>query len=95
MITPEEVEHVEFQVATRGYDFDQVDAFLDQVADSLRRGQPGAAVPAPRFDRVLRGYDVAQVDAFLGQLGVKRQAAATSAVVESKPGMWRRLFGRG
>ena len=34
-ITPEDIQHQEFQVRLRGFDMDEVDTFLEQVAEEL------------------------------------------------------------
>ncbi|THA34332.1 DivIVA domain-containing protein [Streptomyces sp. A1277] len=51
-----------FRIARRGYDRDQVDAYVTQ----LRTGAPPAAAPA--FELVRRGYDRHQVDEVITRL---------------------------
>ncbi|MEU9990712.1 DivIVA domain-containing protein [Streptomyces sp. NPDC007971] len=51
-----------FDIARRGYDRAQVDAYLDLLASG-----PASDAP-PVFDIVRRGYDRAQVDARVEQL---------------------------
>jgi DivIVA domain-containing protein len=45
----------QFKLAMRGYDPDEVDAFLAHLADD-------PDLPVPGFARVMRGYDPEQVD---------------------------------
>ncbi|MEU6550822.1 DivIVA domain-containing protein [Streptomyces sp. NPDC046915] len=52
-----------FDIARRGYDRDQVDAYL-----ALLTAGAGPDVPPPAFDIVRRGYDRAQVDARVAEL---------------------------
>ncbi|KUN10202.1 hypothetical protein AQI95_00175 [Streptomyces yokosukanensis] len=51
-----------FEIARRGYDRAQVDAFLAGPAEGTSPAAP------PVFDIVRRGYDRAQVDARVAQL---------------------------
>jgi DivIVA domain-containing protein len=51
-----------FDIARRGYDRAQVDAFLARLTTGSAPGAP------PAFDIVRRGYDRAQVDARIAQL---------------------------
>ncbi|MEV5878773.1 DivIVA domain-containing protein [Streptomyces sp. NPDC052101] len=51
-----------FEIARRGYDRAQVDAYLAGLAE----GTPSEVPPV--FDIVRRGYDRAQVDARVAQL---------------------------
>ncbi|MFE8943950.1 DivIVA domain-containing protein [Streptomyces sp. NPDC007856] len=51
-----------FDVARRGYDRAQVDAYLTRLAEGTALGAP------PLFDIVRRGYDRAQVDARVAEL---------------------------
>ncbi|WP_208900026.1 DivIVA domain-containing protein [Streptomyces incarnatus] len=51
-----------FDIARRGYDRAQVDAYLAGMAAGTASGAP------PVFDIVRRGYDRAQVDARVAQL---------------------------
>jgi DivIVA domain-containing protein len=45
----------QFKLAMRGYDPNEVDAFLAQLYED-------SDLPAPGFSRVMRGYDAEQVD---------------------------------
>jgi DivIVA domain-containing protein len=45
----------QFKLAMRGYDPNEVDAFLAQFSDD-------PDLPVPGFARVMRGYDAEQVD---------------------------------
>ncbi|GHE03498.1 hypothetical protein [Streptomyces alanosinicus] len=51
-----------FEIARRGYDRSQVDAYLVGLAEGTSPMAP------PVFDIVRRGYDRAQVDARVAQL---------------------------
>ncbi|MGW1808473.1 DivIVA domain-containing protein [Streptomyces sp. NPDC002078] len=51
-----------FDIARRGYDRAQVDAYLTRLAEGTTLGAP------PLFDIVRRGYDRAQVDARVAEL---------------------------
>ncbi|MFI2206936.1 DivIVA domain-containing protein [Streptomyces sp. NPDC020192] len=51
-----------FEIARRGYDRAQVDAYLARLATGTAPEAP------PVFDIVRRGYDRAQVDARVAQL---------------------------
>ncbi|MFF7355212.1 MULTISPECIES: DivIVA domain-containing protein [Streptomyces] len=52
-----------FDIARRGYDRAQVDAYLAGLAAPAAAGPP-----PPVFDIVRRGYDRAQVDARIAEL---------------------------
>lgn len=77
MLTPEEVTARRFLVSLRGYDRDEVHAFLDQVADDLRVAQSRIAelegesktAPAPVAERSER----AATDASAGFAGIGRE----------------------
>ncbi|WP_054814048.1 DivIVA domain-containing protein [Nocardia arizonensis] len=74
-LTPEDVRRVRFSVAPtgrRGYDVDEVDAFLDLVAATLAHDGPGTLtvtdVRSVRFTEARlsrRGYQTDEVEAFL------------------------------
>ncbi|MFJ9816131.1 DivIVA domain-containing protein [Streptomyces sp. NPDC101151] len=51
-----------FDIARRGYDRDQVDAYLSRLAAGTAPGTP------PVFDIVRRGYDRDQVEARVADL---------------------------
>jgi DivIVA domain-containing protein len=51
----------QFKLAMRGYDPDEVEAFLAHLSDD-----PG--LPVPGFARVMRGYDPEQVDLHIQQV---------------------------
>ncbi|MFJ9907860.1 DivIVA domain-containing protein [Streptomyces sp. NPDC101152] len=51
-----------FEIVRRGYDRDQVNAYLAQLAAGTAPDAP------PVFDLARRGYDRAQVDARLAEL---------------------------
>ncbi|MEV6117631.1 DivIVA domain-containing protein [Streptomyces sp. NPDC052109] len=51
-----------FEIARRGYDRTQVDAYLTRLASGTASETP------PVFDIVRRGYDRSQVDARVSQL---------------------------
>jgi DivIVA domain-containing protein len=85
-VTPEEIEAKEFVVAIRGYDKDEVRAYLRQLAADLRdpdarRGD--GSVAEKEFTVAMRGYDKDEVQAFLaevaGQVGDALDAAAPPA----------------
>jgi DivIVA domain-containing protein len=71
-LTAEDVRNVAFSdaaVGERGYNHDEVDAFLDHIAPALQ-GQTGRTFTAEwvrsiRFTQQPRGYAVADVDAFV------------------------------
>ncbi|MEY2474823.1 MAG: hypothetical protein QOG87_138 [Actinomycetota bacterium] len=68
---PSEIEGREFTVAIRGYDQDEVRAYLRELADQCRNdpaGVDGAAVASREFVVGLRGYERDEVRAFLQQL---------------------------
>ncbi|MFP3988692.1 DivIVA domain-containing protein [Streptomyces sp. E11-3] len=50
-----------FDIARRGYDRDQVDAYVAALAD----GAAKTPTAPPEFELARRGYDRAQVDAYL------------------------------
>jgi DivIVA domain-containing protein len=51
----------QFKLAMRGYDPDEVEAFLAHLSD-----EPN--LPIPGFARVMRGYDPEQVDLHIQQV---------------------------
>jgi DivIVA domain-containing protein len=51
----------QFKLAMRGYDPDEVEAFLAQLSDDPQ-------LPVPGFARVMRGYDPEQVDLHIQQV---------------------------
>ena len=51
----------QFKLAMRGYDCDEVEAFLEHLSDDPH-------VPVPGFARVMRGYDPEQVDLHIQQV---------------------------
>ncbi|MBW8802792.1 MAG: DivIVA domain-containing protein [Catenulisporales bacterium] len=60
-------EHAGFRTTRNGgYDFQEVDMFLDQVIETLSQGQRPGAVPT--FTRSRRGYATRDVDAFAEEL---------------------------
>ncbi|MFI6361667.1 DivIVA domain-containing protein [Nocardia sp. NPDC050630] len=75
LLTPDDVHRMQFTqaaVGRRGYDTEEVDAFLDLVAATLAHGSPGSLtvtdVRAVRFTEArlgTRGYARDEVDAFL------------------------------
>lgn len=75
LLTPDDVHRIQFTqaaVGRRGYDIEEVDAFLDLVAATLANGTPGSLtvtdVRAVRFTEArlgTRGYTRDEVDAFL------------------------------
>lgn len=68
------VEHAQFTRSWNGYDYLEVDTFLDEVLDALSDGrEPGAA---PAFAVRLRGYGRQDVDAFVQDEGLTAEAAA-------------------
>jgi DivIVA domain-containing protein len=68
------VEHAQFKRSWNGYDYLEVDTFLDQVIDALSEG--GEPVTAPAFAVRRRGYDRQDVDAFVQEEGFTAEAAA-------------------
>lgn len=68
------VEHAQFKRSWNGYDYLEVDTFLDQAIDALSQGdEPGAA---PAFAVRRRGYDRQDVDAFVQEEGFTGAADA-------------------
>lgn len=75
LLSPDDVHRMQFTqaaVGRRGYDIEEVDAFLDLVAATLAHGAPGSLtvtdVRAVRFTEArlgTRGYTRDEVDAFL------------------------------
>ncbi|WP_328403250.1 DivIVA domain-containing protein [Nocardia sp. NBC_00403] len=75
LLTPDDIHRVRFTqapIGRRGYDTDEVDAFLDLVAATLAHGGPSGLtvtdVRAVRFTEArlsTRGYEHGEVDAFL------------------------------
>jgi DivIVA domain-containing protein len=55
----------QFKLAMRGYDPNQVEAFLAQLCDD-------PDLPVPGFARVMRGYDAEQVDLHIEQVKAVR-----------------------
>lgn len=60
------VEHAQFKRSWNGYDYLEVDTFLDQVIDALSEGEEPGTVPVFAVRR--RGYDRQDVDAFVEKL---------------------------
>ena len=83
-LTPADVHNVVFKkppIGKRGYDEDEVDAFLDLVEQALAGTRPMAPdeVATVRFGRgslTRRGYDESQVDDFLDRVGAELAARA-------------------
>ena len=68
------VEHAQFKRSWNGYDYLEVDTFLDEVIEALSQGdEPG---PAPTFAVRRRGYDRQDVDAFVQDEGFTAEADA-------------------
>lgn len=61
------VEHAQFKRSWNGYDYLEVDTFLDKVIDALSEGEEPAAAPAFAVRR--RGYDRQDVDTFMQEEG--------------------------
>lgn len=59
----------------RGYNADQVDAFLAQVTESISQGRPPPDPVAVRFDPAYGGYDEFEVDTFLDDLAAQLRDA--------------------
>jgi DivIVA domain-containing protein len=51
----------QFKLAMRGYDPDEVEAFLVHLSDD-------PSLPIPGFARIMRGYDPEQVDLHIQQV---------------------------
>jgi DivIVA domain-containing protein len=60
-----------FKLAMRGYDPDEVEAFLAHLSDD-------PDLPVPGFARVMRGYDPEQVDLHIQQVKALRQSPPTT-----------------
>jgi DivIVA domain-containing protein len=61
----------QFKLAMRGYDPDEVEAFLAHLSDDL-------GLPVPGFARVMRGYDPEQVDLHIQQVKSLSQPPPTT-----------------
>jgi DivIVA domain-containing protein len=70
-MTEDEIRAVTFHPARRGYKPQEVDAFIEQVALAVARGEPvGPLLEAAAFREVKRdGYSSAEVDAFIERVG--------------------------
>jgi len=60
----------QFKLAMRGYDPEEVEAFLARLSD-----EPG--LPVPGFARVMRGYDPEQVELHIQQFKAHNQPPPT------------------
>lgn len=77
------VEHAQFKRSWNGYDYLEVDTFLDQVIDALSEGdEPG---PAPDFSVRRRGYDQRDVAAFIQEQGFAQSAKTEVAAAPEPP----------
>lgn len=83
-LTPNDVHNMAFSkppIGTRGYDEDEVDAFLDRAEKDLEAGLPLVElVRAARFSKPplgKRGYNEAEVEAFLDRLAGDDPRTAT------------------
>jgi DivIVA domain-containing protein len=86
LLTPDDVHRMQFTrapVGRRGYDTDEVDAFLDLVAATLAHGGPGSLttvdVRGVQFTEArlsTRGYQRDEVDAFLDLVAAALEHAA-------------------
>ena len=61
----------QFKLAMRGYDPDEVEAFLAHLSDD-----PG--LPVPGFARIMHGYDPEQVDLRIQQVKALSQQPPTT-----------------
>ena len=68
------VEHAQFKRSWNGYDYLEVDTFLDHVIDALSEGEEPGAVPV--FSVRRRGYDRQDVDAFVQEQGFAQEQAS-------------------
>jgi DivIVA domain-containing protein len=67
----DEISSKTFPLSTRGYNIDQVDAWMEKAAEVARSqasGVPWTPLAAPSFRRALKGYRCAEVDAFSGEI---------------------------
>jgi DivIVA domain-containing protein len=68
-MTGDEVRAYEFHEQFRGYNPNQVDQLLQQIADALDGGRPISELMAViELRRSMRGYRMSDVDEFLEQL---------------------------
>lgn len=83
-VTAAEIRDAAFKWVTGGYDFEDVDEFLDKagrIVSAYERAQPGFAAPAPSIDAissdevsaakftvVFRGYNLREVDRFVNRV---------------------------
>ncbi|MFI5510657.1 DivIVA domain-containing protein [Mycobacterium sp. NPDC051804] len=81
-VTPQQVHEVAFskpQLFKRGYDEDEVDAFLERVESTLRdRTAPGSLTVTDLYDVAFskppigkRGYNEEEVDAFVDRIRIE------------------------
>lgn len=63
----EAVRNVTFRSALKGYNIDEVDQYLGELADRLEGGAPvePAGVRSVAFRQALKGYRLEEVDEFL------------------------------
>lgn len=59
----------------RGYNPEQVDAFLAEVTGAIAQGQPAPDPVRVTFDPTYGGYDELEVDQFLDDLAVQLKDA--------------------
>lgn len=90
-LRPEDLDRLRFGITARGYQIDQVDAFVDRVRAELARATPALHVEdleLLRFDMTVRGYQMAQVDEFTERIqreltAVPGEPVATDAEPET------------
>lgn len=89
-VTADDVRSAEFSMAKKGYDPQDVDILLEQVAVALERGEPVAELVTSARLRTgaRRGYAHAGVDALLERLAPGRRAPQPEAPVSEGRGLF-------
>ena len=64
------IDTVEFRQQLKGYNVDEVDRFLEDLAKRIRKGVPvsPAELDSRTFRKQLKGYSTTDVDAFIADL---------------------------
>ena len=65
-----QIEEVQFRLGLKGYNVDDVDAFLESLLSKLKKGETISRedLAEKRFRKGLKGYSTQDVDTFLGSL---------------------------
>jgi DivIVA domain-containing protein len=78
------IRSIEFHHALKGYNVDEVDVFLEAIANRVQNGQvvSDEELAAAAFHLSLRGYDVTEVDAYLDRIAQPGPGEAPAAPTE-------------